>query len=104
MNYWEECISIAADECDLLLTKEQLEYLADAVAGGHENYGMAFGHDCIPNPLQTENDRLKKELRTEQDKVICTVCAGKGEIVSHGPVHSAVSSCWKCRGEGRHTR
>lgn len=41
-DYWKECISIAADECDLSLTKEQLDYLASSVEGGHDNYGMAF--------------------------------------------------------------
>lgn len=42
LEYWKECISIAADECDLSLTSEQLEYLADSASGSHENYGMAF--------------------------------------------------------------
>lgn len=42
IDYWKECISIAADECDLSLTKEQLDYLASSVEGGHDNYGMAF--------------------------------------------------------------
>jgi 23S rRNA A1618 N6-methylase RlmF len=41
-DYWEECIAITAEECELPLTKEQLEYLAEAVSGAHENYGMAF--------------------------------------------------------------
>lgn len=41
-EYWKECIAIAADECELTLTREQLEYLASSAEGGHENYGMAF--------------------------------------------------------------
>lgn len=41
-DYWKECISIAAEECELALTEEQLTYLAESAEGGHENYGMAF--------------------------------------------------------------
>jgi len=41
-EYWAECILDAATEIGLDITKEQLERLADAVDGGHENYGMAF--------------------------------------------------------------
>lgn len=41
-DYWAECISIAADECGLVLTSGQLDMLARSVQGGHENYGMAF--------------------------------------------------------------
>lgn len=42
IDYWKECISIAAEECDLTLTSEQLEYLAGSAESGHEHYGMAF--------------------------------------------------------------
>ena len=63
MDYWEECISIAANDCGLTLTKDQLECLAGSVESGHENYGMAFGHDCIPNPMSSEVESLKKQIR-----------------------------------------
>lgn len=102
MNYWEECISIAAEECGLDITKEQIEFIAGSVESGHENYGMAYGSYCIPNPLQIENDKLKTELKKEKDKVICSECKGTGRIISVGPVHSCESECFKCRGKGRH--
>ena len=57
MNYWEECISTAADECGLKLTKEQLKYLADAAEGGHENYGMAFGMMLYQTKLRVERKK-----------------------------------------------
>ena len=41
-DYWQECIAIAAEECDLTLTPEQLDCLAGGAEGGHEHYGMAF--------------------------------------------------------------
>lgn len=63
MNYWKECISIAADDIGLVLTDEQLDYLADSVEGGYENYGMALGHDAIPNTREAEVEKLKAEIR-----------------------------------------
>lgn len=42
IDYWKECIAIAADECGVALTAEQLECIADSAKGGHECYGMSF--------------------------------------------------------------
>lgn len=41
-DYWKECISIAAEECGLEITTEQIDYIASSVEAGHDNYGMAF--------------------------------------------------------------
>lgn len=41
-EYWKEYIGQAAGDCDLKLSAEQLECLADAASNGHEHYGMAF--------------------------------------------------------------
>jgi len=103
MNYWRECISEAFDDAKITATAEQINTVASWVEGAHENYGMAMGHDAIPNPLREENGRLSRELKEEQAKVNCRVCGGFGEIRSNGPCHSSISQCWKCRGEGRHS-
>ncbi|MDE1484658.1 hypothetical protein [Xenorhabdus bovienii] len=42
LEYWTECISSAADDCDLVLTQEQVKSLAESVSRGHECYGMSF--------------------------------------------------------------
>ena len=42
LDYWKECIEIAADEGGFELTESQIVHLAESVQGGHENYGMAF--------------------------------------------------------------
>lgn len=42
LDYWKESISIAADECGLILTDAQLQCLAESAEGAHEHYGMAF--------------------------------------------------------------
>lgn len=101
-DYWRETIEEAASEIGLQMTPEQSRHIADAVEISHDNYGMAHGHDCIPNPENTEIARLSKLLKDERSKVRCQACGGTGEIVIHGPIHSAYSSCNKCHGEGRH--
>jgi hypothetical protein len=42
LDYWKECLAIAAEECGLSLSDEHLTELAVGAMGGHENYGMAF--------------------------------------------------------------
>lgn len=105
MNYWEECISSSLEEAGIKATQEQIEQIASDVQIAHENYGMFMGHDCIPNPLKSENERLSQELKKEQDMVICKTCKGRGWIVeSFGPgLRSSESQCWKCHGRGRHS-
>lgn len=102
-DYWNECISSALDEVDIVATKEQIESIAGDVEVSHENFGMAHGHDAIPNPLRTENDQLKNDLRTEREKVLCKTCKGRGSITTYRGTFQSTSQCWKCKGEGRHT-
>ena len=102
MNYWEECIAEALDDADLKASKEQIQNIAGWVEGAHENYGMAFGHDCIQNPQTLEIEALQKALKKERDKILCGECKGAGRITEHGPVHSYNSECTQCRGEGRY--
>lgn len=57
LDYWKECIAIAAEECDLKLTEEQLQCLADGASGGHEHYGMAF----YSPPASERLDEIERE-------------------------------------------
>ena len=104
MDYWIECISEALDEAGITATDDQICLVALWAEGAHDQYSMAYGHDCIPNPVKLENEKLKKELKIEQEKILCKECNGLGRIITYGPVHSADTECSKCRGEGRHTR
>jgi hypothetical protein len=68
-KYWIECVEIGADECGAALTKEQIEYIAGSVQGGHENYGMAFYSppssdriDAIESEWRAKYNELKKEF------------------------------------------
>ena len=101
MDYWEECISEAFDEEGIVASQAQIESVAGAVCGCHENYGLAHGHEAIPNPLREELDSVKRDLKAEKDKQICRRCNGTGEERINGPVRSSVSTCFYCRGEGR---
>jgi len=68
-----------------------------------EMHNMAHGHDCIPNPLSTEIDNLKKvEFVKKWDLVHCKECNGRGRIIIDVGFRSSSSQCWKCGGSGRH--
>lgn len=103
-DYWKTCIEEAVSELGITVTDEQLKDLSEWVEGAHDNYGMAHGHDCIPNPLASENRRLAKALEIEREKIHCEGCNGTGRIYSQGPHHGSDTQCWKCHGEGRHSR
>ena len=60
-DYWKECISIAAEECGLEITDNQLQSLAESVEGGHENYGMAF----YSPPNHERLDDIEKEWKAK---------------------------------------
>jgi len=102
MDYWYECISEAFDDAKITATDDQINTVAAWVEGAHDNYSTALGYDSIPNPLLQENKVLLKEIQKEREKIICPECLGKGIIICNGPVHSSMSSCCKCNGEGRY--
>lgn len=62
LEYWKECISIAAEECDLSLTTEQLDALADSASSGHEHYGMAFYSPPSSERISDIEDEWKRKL------------------------------------------
>ncbi len=102
-DYWADGITDAFEEAGIVATPEQIELVIGAVEGGHENYGLAHGHECIPNPLLGEVQRLQRELDAERDKVHCEECNGHGRIITQGPSHGSNSQCWKCHGKGKHS-
>ncbi|OQS41152.1 hypothetical protein [Chromobacterium haemolyticum] len=103
IDYWKECIQLGAEDCDLTLTDEQLECLADSVSGGHENYGMAFysppSSDRISDierewkgkfdRLQSEFDEYKRDAETAVKRALrqhsdANVTIGEcGEVLRH---------------------
>jgi len=71
MSYWEECIKEAFEDSKIEATSEQIDNVTAWVENSYENYGMAHGHDCAPNPLESElreQKRRTKEAEVRVDK------------------------------------
>ena len=60
-DYWKECISIAADECSLVLTPNQLDYLVDSIELGREHYSSAF----YSPPASDRLNELEREWKAK---------------------------------------
>lgn len=65
-DYWQECMAIAAEECGLKLTPEQLDHLASAAESGHDHYGMAFYSPPASERLSEIEDGWKAKLKALQ--------------------------------------
>ena len=107
MNYWKEAVECALEDAGLPATAEQIDTISKAIQISHDQYGMAYGYDCIPNPIELENKRLKKELEREKLMVMCRECNGRGSITENAwnaCGRSSTSRCDKCNGEGKHPR
>lgn len=66
LDYWKECMAIAAEECDLTLTPDQLDYLANAAESGHEHYGMAFYSPPDSDRIDDIEREWKAKLKAQQ--------------------------------------
>jgi hypothetical protein len=60
-DYWQECMAIAAEECGLTLTPEQLDCLASSA-----DYGMAFYSPPPSERLSEIEDAWKAKLKSLQ--------------------------------------
>lgn len=103
MEYWKECISISADEIGLVLTNEQLEWLAEGVKGGFENYNMDHGHDCIRGESEESKELQKLKAKIEKQRIYiattqpCRHCSDGTAQDSWG----RDCTCRRCNGTGR---
>lgn len=69
-DYWLECVSIALEEAGVSATEEQLQQIAEAVEGCHENYGMSFYSPPTSDRiavLERESAARYSNLRSEYD-------------------------------------
>ena len=64
LDYWVECIAVAAEECEATLTDEQITYLAEAAEGGHEHYGMAYYSPPSSDRLSAIEAEWKAKYKT----------------------------------------
>lgn len=92
-DYWEECISLGAEECGLRLSAEQIDCLAESVMSGHENYDMAFytppSSDRIYS-IEKEYELKLKRLQTEFDAYRCNAESAVRQALKQ-PKHSSLS-------------
>lgn len=61
-------MEIAAEECDLQLTVDQLDCIANAAKMGHEHYGMAFYSPPTRERIDSIESEWKARLKRLQDE------------------------------------
>lgn len=100
LDYWKECLAIAAEECGLALSDEHLTELAEGAMGGHEHYGMSFysppSSDRISvlesewkakyTALQKEFDAYRGNAETAVKKALRQYSDSNVSIGEHGDV------------------
>jgi hypothetical protein len=96
----KECLAEALDEhAGVSVSDEALTAIAEDIEGFYDNLDLVEYRPA--NPLISETDRLRAELKRERVKVVCKECHGIGRIISYGPYHGSNTQCWKCHGEGK---
>ena len=80
LEYWIESVRDTMEEVGCELSTEAITSIAENMIITAEQEGMAFGYDAIPNPLQTEIDRVKDQLRQERDRCDSREYEMRGEL------------------------
>lgn len=108
VQYWEDAIGDALCEVDKFdaLTSEEMTKVAKSLQMAHESYGMAFGHDVASRNFhaqaRNEEEKLRKELARERNKIVCKECGGTGRLRYTSGPWVVDTGCTKCSGDGRH--
>lgn len=68
-KYWKEATSCALEEIGLELNNESLEIVANNLMLSAELEDESTGQLCIPNPLLTEIENLKKKHKKEIERI-----------------------------------
>lgn len=104
LEYWEEMVGESFCQNDIEYDSSKVKLVAKDMSAAHEHYDQAFYQPPVSeHPVFSELESLKKQLANEKSKVTCRVCAGTGQTRDAvGTSHVAISSCWKCDGQGRH--
>jgi hypothetical protein len=64
MKFWVECVSEAFADARVVASQEQIKTVACWIEGAHDNYGLATGRECIPNPMQADVDALRRKCKS----------------------------------------
>ena len=68
LEYWIEAVESALEAIETDLSVEDITSIAEDMLISAEQEGMAFGHDAIANPLQTEIDQMKARFKQEEER------------------------------------
>lgn len=68
-KYYEDTVREAFDDANIIATEEQIDTVISWVVNASENYGLATGRDCIPNPKNSEIEALKALHKKEIERL-----------------------------------
>ena len=66
-KYWEICVEEALTEAGIKYTPEQLKAVTEDIVLARDMESESCGYVYIPNPLQTEIDRLKEITKKDRE-------------------------------------
>jgi hypothetical protein len=103
LEYWIECVQQAADECGAVLTQDQLNRIADAVMGCHDNYGMAFYSPPATDRIAVIERECKAKVEAAEAKAeqirsdfVANVCmrhgCSKSDVMLEGGGHVTIGT------------
>lgn len=99
-DYWIEALADVFDEHGIKATPEQIALVAREIENIRD--GEQYLSAPVADPSIGEINRLKSELRKEQDKRGCTACGGFGGTEHPvGSSHWSFEVCLTCRGSGK---
>jgi hypothetical protein len=93
-DYIIDVIAETIDEYNYNISKECIEEISNNVICA---FSVKDQVSNIPDDYRiNEINRLKKELKKESDKYVCSFCKGTGDIYDG----FCISDCSKCSGKG----
>jgi len=71
LNYWIEAVESALEEVGklTLFSKDDIKILAETLQISSEQQSMMFGYENIPNPLESEIQKIKSEFEKKITKL-----------------------------------
>jgi hypothetical protein len=84
-NYWRVFAEEVPSDLGIVMTPEQIDQLAQALEGAHENYGLHSGRDIADQNWRANNDRELRAAGAEKvlkylDERIAIIDGGPGDM------------------------
>ena len=106
-DYWRDCVAESFEDAGISASSEQIDTVASWVEGAFENYSLATGAECIPNPQVVEAKEYLRKVRAEITKrqewelstKPCRSCTTTGWVLDGW---GRDAQCQNCSGTGRH--